>query len=227
MMSDPSPQLDYAPPPPAHQRRSFRRWIIYAVLALVVFSGWFWVPRIVWRVEMRYYYGHSLGHTAPQSLVAVEPDPAKAAALIAQGTHLPDISGNAVYVADSLAGMHWGVGHCVFLHGRRTPAGEQRLILVELMKVNSVPQLYARAIHLDLFSNPITTSANFHTLPPGPSHPLPDVPRLYAGQPDPTDDSHFTIKYEYSDRSGILDGWLKDDDSIVIEPRNEEPAFVP
>jgi hypothetical protein len=222
-MTQPSPQLDYAPPPPAHQRRSFRRWLVYGIVALIVLSGWYWVPRVVWRFEMRYYYGQCLAHTAPATLVAVEPDPEKAKALVAQGTHLTGGFGAAIYVVDDLAGMRFGFGQCVFLHGRRTPSGgDERLVLVEIMQMNNVPQLYARPIRLDWMSNPIIPSANFHALPPGPSHPLPDVPRLYAGQPDPNDPSHFTIKYEYSDRSGILDGWLKDDDQIVIEPRDED-----
>lgn len=227
-MTEPSPQLDYAPPPPAHQRRSFRRWLVYACVALVVLSGWFWVPQIVWRFELRYYHRLCLTHTAPASVVAVEPDPAKAGALIAQGTHGAGMSGEAMYISDALKRRYFGFGHCVFLHGRRTPTGrEQRLVLVESYKVNRVPQLYARSITLDALSNTTIRSGTFHAMPPGPSHPLPDYPRLYVGQPDPADDSHFTIKYEYIDRGGTIDGWLKDDDTVVLEPRNETDEGAP
>jgi len=41
----------------------------------------------------------------------------------------------------------------------------------------------------------------------------------FAGQPDPTDDSHFTIRFELNGKPGIVDGWLKDDDTVAIETR--------
>jgi hypothetical protein len=45
------------------------------------------------------------------------------------------------------------------------------------------------------------------------------VMRFFAGQADPADPSHFTIKYEYNGQPGGIDGWLRDDGSVVLEPR--------
>lgn len=43
--------------------------------------------------------------------------------------------------------------------------------------------------------------------------------RLYAGQVDPRDKSHFTIDYVFGTRRGILEGWLLDDERLRFEPR--------
>src|SRR5207237_5055150 len=43
--------------------------------------------------------------------------------------------------------------------------------------------------------------------------------RIYAGQPDPADESHFTIAYEINDQKDILDGYLQNDGSIDFSYR--------
>ena len=45
-----------------------------------------------------------------------------------------------------------------------------------------------------------------------------NVLRVFAGQPDPADPTHFTIPYELDGRGGVIDGWLKDD-RIELRPR--------
>jgi hypothetical protein len=222
-------QLEYAPPPPAHQRRSFRRWLVYAAVAIVVFSGWFWVPRVVRRFETLYYQRLCMKHVAPPTLVAVEPDPTKAKALLALGTYISGMSGEAAYVFDPLAAAYNANGDCIFLHRRRTPTERhERLVLVEIVKINNTTELNGTSIKpATLFSGARSVGVKFHAMPRGPSYPLPDYPRLYAGQIDPADESHFTIKYEYSDRSGTIDGWLKDDDTVVLEPRDEDALAKP
>jgi hypothetical protein len=47
--------------------------------------------------------------------------------------------------------------------------------------------------------------------------------RVYAGQPDPADASHFTIDYEIDGRRGVIDGWLRDQ-GLELRPR--EGAFT-
>lgn len=108
----------------------------------------------------------------------------------------------------------------LFAHQRRTPAGQPRLVVVEGI------------VNWETFSPGIT-----HLLPlattfvidaPGPTplkptsesegpmieSPLAKDPpwgvRVFAGQLDPADASHFWINYETSDGTkGIIDGWLR------------------
>lgn len=44
--------------------------------------------------------------------------------------------------------------------------------------------------------------------------------KLYAGRPDPADSSHFTIDYELDGRREVIDGWLRDDDAVELTQRN-------
>lgn len=43
--------------------------------------------------------------------------------------------------------------------------------------------------------------------------------RFYAGQPDSADPSHFTIDYDLDGKRGTIDGRLKDDGTVSLEPR--------
>ena len=43
--------------------------------------------------------------------------------------------------------------------------------------------------------------------------------RVFAGQPDPKDESHFTIDYELDGVAGRIDGWLRADGVVALEPR--------
>jgi hypothetical protein len=48
--------------------------------------------------------------------------------------------------------------------------------------------------------------------------------RIYAGQSDPADASHFTIEYVKGDGRHIIDGWLAEDDQVLLEERKMERA---
>jgi hypothetical protein len=43
--------------------------------------------------------------------------------------------------------------------------------------------------------------------------------RMFAGQPDPQDPSHFTIRYQIDGKEGVIDGRLSDGDRLMFTPR--------
>ena len=45
--------------------------------------------------------------------------------------------------------------------------------------------------------------------------------RLYAGQVDPHDASHFTIEYRAAHGGGMIDGWLQNDDTVKFRVRSK------
>jgi hypothetical protein len=49
--------------------------------------------------------------------------------------------------------------------------------------------------------------------------------RLFAGQPNSQDESHFTIGYELGGVPGTIDGWLRDNGYIELKTR-DGPAIV-
>ena len=111
----------------------------------------------------------------------------------------------------------WGT---LFLHERRTPASNKpRLVGVDIAG-------WSRGGPVILFARVRTFS------PPAPfrlpqeekvDHPsvrlsaAEGVVRILAGQADPNDPSHFTIDFAVGDQRGMLDGWLKEDGSVVLE----------
>lgn len=48
--------------------------------------------------------------------------------------------------------------------------------------------------------------------------------RIYFGQPDPVDASHFTIGYDAGGVSGTIDGWLLPDDTVRLTVRDGPAA---
>jgi hypothetical protein len=121
-----------------------------------------------------------------------------------------------------------------FMHRRVTASGEERLIYVVL----SAWEDYYRSNGTNDFNHRVITRGMFaYTFKPG----APDTPstkgptgmltfgtidlsdrrfpmRLYAGQPDPTDASRFTIDYELQGRRGTITGTLKNDGSVWMIP---------
>jgi len=50
---------------------------------------------------------------------------------------------------------------------------------------------------------------------------------IYAGQPDPADASHFTIRYQMWGQDDVLDGWLRDDDTVSLVARKSPKEPLP
>jgi hypothetical protein len=108
----------------------------------------------------------------------------------------------------------------LFLHERRSKAGVRRMVILRRTPPGGrmswdIPM----AFNATLFE-----PAGLTGLPRRIISYLPDaVPshfgdgsgggpelRFFAGQPDPTDESHFTIDYELDGDRGTIDGWLRD-----------------
>ena len=111
-----------------------------------------------------------------------------------------------------------GIKVTLFLHEHRAVGGKRPRLLAAtfdattfiagdpqpvVWKVYSPGMLFWPALH------GTQTGLGFSCAP---SEPL----RLHFGQPDPADESHFTIQYDAGDRRGVLDGWLQPDDTIKL-----------
>ena len=127
----------------------------------------------------------------------------------------------------------WKVGlpsGVIFLHERVSPAGRRRLVCLVYHPLWSIHQ--TRFVEVDSCTSivliPATTTkppvyvsqGMFAYSGPGPAYPAGSLrTRAYAGQVDPVDASHFTVRYEMSGTSHILDGWLRDNDHVELKPR--------
>jgi hypothetical protein len=46
---------------------------------------------------------------------------------------------------------------------------------------------------------------------------------IWAGQPDPSNRAHFTIRANVDGIERVIDGWLRDDDTLLLETRPTSP----
>jgi len=113
----------------------------------------------------------------------------------------------------------------IFLHGCATPAGKTRLVAVDISGVRQMSR--DLAVIYRVFEPPVwlapakmVSTAGIVVEVNDPGYPL----VIQPGVPDAKLAAHFTIPYVAAGQPGILDGWLKDDDSIVIENRRESSA---
>jgi hypothetical protein len=124
----------------------------------------------------------------------------------------------------------------IFLHARRTPAGHTRLVIVTAASREGSPSP-------SVFFSPGGSFLNATVFTPTYSPPLRfsfqrratshDDDRLlrvelanlllHPGQPDPNDDTHFTIDYQAYSTPGTIDAYLHDDDSITFHFRDPIP----
>jgi hypothetical protein len=107
----------------------------------------------------------------------------------------------------------------LFVHGRSARGGPERLVVMSF-DASTFLAGNPKPISIGAYSAPqtllrgcsgwgMTSSLGF---PCAPSEPL----QLFAGQPDALDSSHFTIRYVAGKRHGVIDGWLRRDDSVAL-----------
>lgn len=235
-MPPPPPQLHYAPAPPryAHLRR---RLLYLTTAAVLIASSYFWFPVLKLRAQLLYWQHRCMTYTATPGAVVYD-DLREAQSPVPQ-----PVSGVVPQPWARFYALHSPPGFrskaTLFLHRRVRPDGTERLVAVDLFLVPSSPQsIAAAAVRVfepgSLARLPRASSANFslisgaHTVTSDvlytptvqPSATPPMSLRFFAGQPDPTDPSHFTIDYEDPTGRHTLDGWLQNDDTILLQPRH-------
>lgn len=120
----------------------------------------------------------------------------------------------------------------LFLHERSTPIGKRRLVVVDVVSIKGTRDLQVQS---RVFEPPVgiaparLISAATETLglPADPGH-----LQIFAGQIDPKNASHFILTYAIGNHHGLIDGWLKNDQTVILELRNPlndatQPANVP
>lgn len=228
MTDDGSRQLDYAPKPHALRGARARRIALVAgALLLLLVIAWI-TPRAFRRLQLAHWQRQCLTYVAPPDRVIHETDPAEVPKLLAlplpyQGSLA---AGHAFLIPPPYRNLvvSQSVG-TAFLHERVPPRGDRRLVAVDLFTTTIMPNKV-----MSFSATAIDPSSAVHgpsalitltrgdgvtvTLQPG------DTFRVFAGQPDPDDVSHFTIDYLVNDTRHTVDGWLVDDGMVRIEARD-------
>jgi hypothetical protein len=235
--------LEYAPLPP-WRRRKAARWVVGAVIAMVAVAvAVKWAPG-AWRQGVMLYWQHRcLTYSAPADQVVYEEDSNTSSKLLVKPEYVAAASARggspvAVFVPSCArsfgkffrtAWMFGGGRAVLFMHERRTTSGTRALAIVQHEPIDPAAVPFWPVLGLSSVSvHPASVRGQ----------PVPVIPsliaaaggglgfrntpveglRFYAGQVDPMDESHFTIRYELIGGSGTIDGWLVDVDGAVKMP---------
>ncbi len=224
MSSEPLPQLDYATfAPPWFKRERIRRGLIAITTVSLLLAAACGIYTNISRISLAYHRHQCMTFTAPPDRVVYESDPIKAKLLIASDQRYV-VFEDTIRTACAFSCQPWQRyndrgEHVAFLHGRRKPDGDERLVAV----LFSPPFEWA-----GIFPCPYVEQAGKVQSYPNSGRSVKSLVgfaceqtlRVFAGQPDPTDESHFTIVYEARNQRGTIDGYLQNDDTITLTIRD-------
>jgi hypothetical protein len=235
--------LEYAPA--VRSRRWIYRAVFASLLLGLSFAIVKWGPGWWRRAEILYWQHECLQFSLPPDTVVYEEDPTGAAALLAGNPKYhpyPFQRRSSEHAAPSAATAaaldvpDWnnlGIAKpgtkinpaVIFLHERISPAGHRRLVCVRYWPQGDTfsPQ-FVQALNCDTFTvTPGTWSQAPALIPKGWLYDVeqgwprkPPLVRIFAGQPDPNDPAHFTIRYRMWGQEDVVDGRLLDDDRVTL-----------
>jgi hypothetical protein len=186
------------------------------VLATLVLAGgiaWRVAPRAWRQAQLLYWQNKCMNYTAPADRIAYSSDEPI--------TFVAD-EWSKFYALLSPPGMR--SRGTVFLHERVAPNGNRRLVAVDAIEfADPVFQAVFPSARVIIPGDTVRAprEALSTTFTPNFVQDLDGV--IYAGQPDPTDPSHFTIRCVENGAEQVVDGWLRDDDSLLLERRLTPP----
>lgn len=216
-MPDPNPTpLPYAPPPPILRRKSTRRFVLRIVICALLAISALQMPALWQRTQLLRLQSQCMKYSPPPTQVVYE-------------------YGRSPDAVTSVSSPQWnayssmthttnnGKDALLFLHARRSPSGQRRLLAITARPVAGYP--LANAACTISVVHPATAWRNADLVASNwISDPLWRVGdrrfiRFYAGQADPNDPTHFTLAFETDRHKGLLDGWLRDDESVLLQVR--------
>ena len=240
MEARPTPAIDYAPPLP-RRRRWLRRAVLPLLAGAVLLAAYWWGPPAWYRLQLAYAERQCSTHVAaPDTIVFTEdPGDVKRLAATPAGYQPGPADGDSLCLVPQAWSKFYGLlsppgfqsRGTVFLHERRTPGGRRLLVAIDYLGDDflhadnywvDVSEFQVRAFEPGgPFSLPVEVQSEQVTQELYAPDDRRGTLRLYAGQPDPGDPTHFTIRWELAGRpsaGGVLDGWVRED-GIDLERR--------
>jgi hypothetical protein len=241
--------LHYALGPRWWQRAAARRYAGLVPLLPLAIVGWQFGPDTCAWAQKKYWQRECLRFNPPSTTVVYErhaagapvpPTPPHYSGTVANlpllmrsqiaGTSKPSFEMNCIAICwaryQSLLSRAAGrsAGSMVFCHQLSNARGDERLVEVEMLRLDSTGfNLAEDMIGMAFDLSKGTGVSNQPMFGGGGAVPpyLPFPQRIYAGQLDSSDSSHLTIEYVWPDGvHGFLDGYLHDDDDVVIVVRS-------
>ncbi|HTW95551.1 MAG TPA: hypothetical protein VMD30_12190 [Tepidisphaeraceae bacterium] len=123
-----------------------------------------------------------------------------------------------------------GPAAIIFLHERTSPAGHRRLVCIDYYAGPGFDPDFVWLVDYDTYilvpaawTRPAIDRTRWYPpndIPLGGGMKRDPFVRIYAGQCDPNDPAHFTIRYQMWGQEDTLDGRLLDSDQVTLTPRN-------
>ena len=225
-MESPPVQLLYEKKPSPPQRR--RRWLIFSVvLVTMLFVVARVGPPVLRRIKLLYYERQTLTHVESRGTLCVGES-------VAVGPYDPSMNQFSPEPqagpspADAFLNLFENSPYpvwrgVVFSHARKRPDGAERIVIITgISQINVAGTSYSKGCFWRVFERGNLTKDPKELLSANSGAWLPNFTQflsIYAGQPDPLDESHFWFDIMTENQRITYDGWLRNDDTVVIEPR--------
>jgi hypothetical protein len=227
------PALDYAPGAPIRRRRRIRRIVALCLLLVTVVAGIIWGPTAWSRAKLLYHQRQCLRYTAPADQVVFDSNPARVAQLTADPNYViwrgcafrkPPADWPAVLTsATGWVRVGGPAGATLFLHELKA-GGQSRLVMLErTAAANESPYFLAgydvetHTLTPATFRNPHLTELQFPMDIDVIDGMGPHDIRIFAGQVDSADASHFTVRYESQGQTHTAHGYLRPDGHVDLK----------
>ena len=196
--------LNYQPADATRRHRNNRRAAIAMIVTAVVGSAIIWGPPGFHWVEFLYWQRRGLNYSQPPSHVVYEFN-----SLAPSFDPVPEernFRGDSVF------------NHPIFLHERQRPDGVKRLVAFEFFG-NWRPMGLCGEVWAPTWSSRPKTIQGTNVVSVGLTKGNYDHLKIYAGQTDPTDPTHFTFDYEMNGTHHTVDVRLTNIDRLVMSER--------
>jgi hypothetical protein len=227
-------KLEYAPPPSWHRRRWFRRTVLLVCVFAIAAAGWRWAPEKWQRAKLLYWQRQCLNYSPSADEVVYDQEPGGAPLLLYKPGYQKwsrgGFEGGTLATASKVpecyrrfqeeeSGTTYVMQNPVlFLHERRALSGRRYLVVVT---GDDFFQAWDTIDQLDIHTRGSFTVGGWSDYPQHtggllamsailPPPRKPHTLRVFAGQADPENESHFTIRYEVDGRSNSIDGYVQD-----------------
>jgi hypothetical protein len=226
--------LSYAPVQPSPRwQRFFRIAIAVCVACVVGWVAWQTYPEVIRRFSMLYYQHRLLTSAGQGNVVSnfgfrevtveeVEPASAKQDMGTIESASLVDDDWRH-YRATCLSPVSPSL-YPVYIHSIYDRHGNELLVVAECMPYASPAQLTVDVISPGtLLQYPSTAQVVVRPFQFdfGVTSLETKSFRVFNGQPDQSDTSHFTIDYEFDGQRHTLDGYINEQDVLTIEKRKD------
>lgn len=201
------------------------KWVVL-ILCIGISAGvWFYRISIETRLEISVAIWRCQRYSLPQEQIVYDEGSSSSQKLIAQGRTFSFRSSGPAQGAAELQCIPWQNLHLprecysdspVFLHELTSPNGHRRLVAVFMTPGSECFGFCV--VKASVFSEPevLHRHHGFNIIYPSLNRTDDSPLQLHAGQTDMNDMSHFTIAYDCPNGSGVVDGWLRDEDYVVF-----------